>query len=94
MCWLICYGYSLEAPMLWVLNRNLTEVLLMSTHNICFCGEIKEYFPDTTILSGLHPGAMFIPSLVYIYPPFSVLAHSLVPSVVPPCFFWQDLGEY
>ena len=32
----ICYGYSSEVP---------CEVLLMSTYNIYFCGEISEYLP-------------------------------------------------
>ena len=32
--------------MLWA---RLAEVLLMSTHNICFCGEIRKY------LSDIHP---------------------------------------
>ena len=27
--------------MLWVLIRSTSLVLLMSTHNICFCGEIR-----------------------------------------------------
>ena len=35
--------------MLWVLIRS-TEVLLMSTHNICFCTEIRNAHPDTTLL--------------------------------------------
>ena len=49
----ICSGYSLEAP-LWGCNENpqhiflSCKVLLMSTHNIGFPGEIKkEYLPDT-----------------------------------------------
>ena len=52
MLWvLICCGYLLEAPsrflyenMLWVLIRStdLDEALLMSTHNRCFCGEIRK----------------------------------------------------
>ena len=28
-----------------------TEVLLMSTHNICFCGEIRNLFISTSLLS-------------------------------------------
>ena len=40
-CW-----YSLA---LWV----LIEVLLVSTHNVCFCGEIrKKYYVETPLLSG------------------------------------------
>ena len=35
---IIYCGYSLEAP------RRLGEALLMSTHNICFCGEIRKIF--------------------------------------------------
>ena len=27
----------------WVLKMHLSEVLLMSTHNICFCGEIEKF---------------------------------------------------
>ena len=35
--------------MLWVLIRS-TEVLLMSIHNICFYTEIRNAYPDTTLL--------------------------------------------
>ena len=28
--------------MLWILFRRAAEVLLMSTHKICFCGEIRK----------------------------------------------------
>ena len=36
----ICWGYTLEleCPI---------QVLLMSTHNICFCGELRKLFDDT-----------------------------------------------
>ena len=36
--------------MLWVFVRSATnEALLMSTHNICFIGEIKEKYPRINI---------------------------------------------
>ena len=38
----ICCGYSLEAPRRGASN-DLGEALLMSTHNICFHGEIRKY---------------------------------------------------
>ena len=33
---------SPQKHLLWVLIRSTSEVLLMSTHNICFCGETRK----------------------------------------------------
>ena len=38
----ICYRYSLQAP--------LMNMLLISTHNICFCGEIRNIITVYLIL--------------------------------------------
>ena len=35
----MCCGYSLEAP-------RLAEALVMSTHNICFYGELEKIIPE------------------------------------------------
>ena len=48
----ICCGYSSEAPqsiktyVVGTHQKRLTEVLLMSTHNICFYGEIRKIIPE------------------------------------------------
>ena len=50
--------------MLWVLIRS-AEALLMSTHNICFCWEIRKVFPDKNISCGY---SLEVPSASYEYP--------------------------
>ena len=55
-------GYSLEAPYQGASNEypqhmfsgRLTKALLMSTHNICFRGEIRKIFTIYPPLSRLH----------------------------------------
>ena len=63
----ICCGYSLEAPQ-WG-----NEVLLMSTHNICFHGEIRKI----VVIFGL-----------YNYFNQNYFAHSLITPNVQPLFCW------
>ena len=49
-CWYLSY-FSMKTYVVGTHYKHLAEALLMSTHNVCFCGEIRKILCGYSLLS-------------------------------------------